>query len=336
MSAPSDAFTAIRGQDQAVTLLRRSLASGRLGHAYLFEGIEGCGRELVARALFQAIFCSTGTGCGLCPPCRRLLAGSHPDLHTLEPDGAFIKIDQVRELQRELALKPFEAPRKGALIRQADRLNPAAANALLKTLEEPPGHALLILITAVPGAILPTIRSRCQSLSFAPLSVEVMLQLLADRGIDAEAAAVAAALAGGSMVRALELAGDAQETASQRIAEKAAGLSLDDITSLFSLSEEFSSDRETALAMLERLLAANRDTLLLQQGCRELPAAAITDNGPDDEQLSSPSVLLDRIEGIMAAIRAIRRNANVRLTLDTLFMRLAEGCRVRPHLPEVS
>jgi DNA polymerase-3 subunit delta' len=325
MTGASSPFNAIEGQKHPLRLLQRSLASNRVAHAYLFEGIEGCGRELTARALFQTIFCARGTGCGSCPPCRRFLAGSHPDLHVVEPDGAFIKIDQIRELQREMALKPFEASRKGVLIRQADRLHPAAANALLKTLEEPAGNALMVLVTANPAAILPTIRSRCQAVPFAPLSADILLRLLTARGNDPDSAAMAASLAGGSMARALEMAADEGECTVQQIASRVAALSLADISSLFSLAEEFSSDRETALMMLERLLAATRDVMLLEHGCPELVAGSPDPHPAAGTSPSSTAVSMRRIEGIMEAMRALRRNANVRLTLDTLFMRLAEG-----------
>jgi DNA polymerase-3 subunit delta' len=326
MSTDILSFRGIEGQERTLSLLQRALAASRLGHAYIFEGMEGTGREMTARALFQAIFCASGTGCGSCPPCRRLLAGSHPDLHIVEPDGAFIKIDQIRELQRELSLKPFEAPRKGAVIRQADRLHLAAANALLKTLEEPPGSALLILVTARPGAILPTIRSRCQALSFAPLPSELIFRLLTERGTDPDAAAAAAAMSAGSMLQALEIAGSDKGFDSRELAARVSELSLADVPTLFALSEEFSSDRDCALSMLEKLLAASRDTLLHEQSIGSVEGSGLETASDDALFRPSPAKSLRRVEQIMEAVRALRRNANVRLTLDTLFIRLADGC----------
>ena len=139
-------FSRIIGYDRNISLLRRALATGKLSHAYLFNGIDNSGMKEVAIALVEAIFCNGTDGCGACPSCRKIAGLRHPDLHLVQPDGAFIKIDQIRELQKELSYRPFEAPKKACIIEDADRMNPSAANAFLKTLEEPPGDAILILI----------------------------------------------------------------------------------------------------------------------------------------------------------------------------------------------
>ena len=99
----------ILGQENSLAVLRRSLATGRTAHAYLFEGTDGCGKKKTALAFIEAVFCGRDEGCGSCPSCRKIAKLQHPDLHLVEPDGDFIKIDQVRQLQRELSLRPFEA-----------------------------------------------------------------------------------------------------------------------------------------------------------------------------------------------------------------------------------
>ncbi|HWI41267.1 MAG TPA: DNA polymerase III subunit delta', partial [Verrucomicrobiae bacterium] len=174
-------FAGIVGHDRELSILKRALHAGRVAHAYLFEGVEGCGKKTAALALVQALFCGGVEPCGGCPSCRKIASLQHADLHLLEPDGAQIKIDQVRELQKALSYRPIEAPRKACIIDQADRLNPAAGNALLKTLEEPPGNALIILVTSAPSAVLPTILSRCQRLEFSPVPQEAIRQLLEAR-----------------------------------------------------------------------------------------------------------------------------------------------------------
>src|SRR5689334_15856643 len=185
-------FAGIIGQERNIAVLRRTLASGKIAHAYLFSGIGGCGKKKSALALIEALFCGRDEGCGSCPSCRKIAALSHPDLHLVEPEGAFIKIDQVRALQKDLAYRPFEASRKACIIDGADRLNPAAGNALLKTLEEPPGSALIILLTSAVDNVLPTIRSRCQQLSFHGLPESAIAAALGDAGLDGESARVAA------------------------------------------------------------------------------------------------------------------------------------------------
>ena len=196
-------FSRIIGYDQNISLLRRALSTGKLSHAYLFNGIDNSGMKEVAIALVEAIFCNGTDGCGACPSCRKIAGLRHPDLHLLQPDGAFIKIDQIRELQKELSYRPFEAPKKACIIEDADKMNPSAANAFLKTLEEPPGDAILILMTTQVNAVLPTILSRCQQLRFPSLPTETIASQLRDKGADDDSARIAAALAGGSIERAV-------------------------------------------------------------------------------------------------------------------------------------
>ena len=175
-------FSDIIGQETPVAVLRRSLSAGKVAHAYIFDGIEGCGKKKTAMAFVEAVFCNGTEGCGHCPACRKVAALQHPDLHVVEPDGAFIKIDQIRNLQKELSFRPFEVEKKACIIEAAERMNPSSANAFLKTLEEPPGNALLILLTSNIGAILPTILSRCQRLSFSPISEAAIESYLCGTG----------------------------------------------------------------------------------------------------------------------------------------------------------
>lgn len=173
------AFRDLGVEDTAVRLLERSLAAGRVGHAYLFTGEEPGPLERVARAFAQALLCDrpvrgpaegTWDGCNDCPACRRIEHGTHPDVHWIRPESKLrvITIDQVRELSREIFLKPHEGKWKVGVIVEADCLNAQAANALLKTLEEPPAQSVLVLLTAQPGRLLDTIVSRCLRVRFAP------------------------------------------------------------------------------------------------------------------------------------------------------------------------
>lgn len=159
-------FTGIAGHSVPLATISKILGSGRIAHAYLFSGPEGIGKKKVALAFIEALFCGKAEGCGHCISCRKIQSGNHPDIHTLEPDGQFIKVDQVRSLQKELSFRPYEAPRKVCIIDGADRFNQSSGNSLLKTLEEPPGNALMILLAANIDSVLPTIRSRCQQISF--------------------------------------------------------------------------------------------------------------------------------------------------------------------------
>uniref|UniRef100_A0A831UBH1 DNA polymerase III subunit delta' n=1 Tax=Geobacter metallireducens TaxID=28232 RepID=A0A831UBH1_GEOME len=315
-------FSRVIGQETPVDVLRRALRSGKTAHAYLFEGIAGCGKGTTALAFVEAAFCGRDDGCGTCPSCRKMATHQHPDLHLVEPDGAFIKIDQVRELQRELVLRPIEAPLKACIIRDADRLNPSAGNALLKTLEEPPGSALMILLTTNLDSVLSTVRSRCQLLRFAPLPEELIEEQLIASGRDRTAARLAASLAGGSLGRALGEE-EADTVDRQALLERLRTLSLGDTAPLFAAAEEMAASREQTLKQLDVLTTLLRDVLLIQGGS---DAVVNRDMMPLLESEAARLSLernLERISHTMEARRALMRNANPRLTLDVLLMRLA-------------
>lgn len=316
-------FSDIKGQTAPVSLLKRSLGSGKIAHAYIFEGIEGCGKKKTALALVKAIFCKDADGCGKCPACRKVAALQHPDLHIVEPDGAFIKIDQIRDLQKELSFRPFEASKKVCIMEAAERLNPAAANAFLKTLEEPPGNALLILLTTNSGAVLPTILSRCQRLSFSPLSSELIEEYLRETGVPAESAKVAASLAGGSMKKALEISGEDTLRKRDQILERISSLSKGEIAPLFSLAEELGSDRDGAAEVLDLLTAFWRDVLLLQSGGKDPTNRDILYLLNEEVARSTLEKTMEKIELVSRSRQALQRNVNPRLTLEVLFMGLA-------------
>ena len=316
-------FSAIVGHERIVGILRRSLTARRIAHAYLFDGIEGCGKRSTALALVEAAFCNGVDGCGTCAACRRIADLQHPDLHLLEPDGAFIKIEQVRDLQRQLSLRPYEAPFKACIIEAADRFHPAAGNALLKTLEEPPGNALMILLTAHPDAVLPTIRSRCQAIRFPALPEETVSHFLASRDFPQETARLAASLAGGSLGRALELCSGEELESRKELIRLLSSLSLQEIGPLFAAAERLAGDKEQVLSLIDLLAAFLRDILLLQGGSDEVVNLDLKELIEQEAARLTPERVMQLIGHAISARRALQRNTNTRLTLDILFMRLA-------------
>ena len=178
------AFRDFSALSQGVQLLQRSLARGRLGHAYLFTGDQIEALEELARTLAKTLNCQQPVktngvatdACDKCPSCKKIAAENHADIHWVRPESKsrVVTIDQMRELMREIQLKPAESPFKVAVIVGADRLNPQAANAFLKTLEEPPPKSILILLSTEPSRILETILSRCLRLNFAAETARVL------------------------------------------------------------------------------------------------------------------------------------------------------------------
>lgn len=170
-------FADLHGQDRAVAVLRAAMGRGRLHHALLFTGPAGVGKRTAALAVASALNCEVapGEGCGTCQVCSRIADGLHPDVITLVREGAaqIVPIETVRaQVVAAVGLPPHEARERVFLIDEATALQPAAANALLKTLEEPPARTRFILMTVAPDQLLPTIRSRCQRIGFAPLAAE--------------------------------------------------------------------------------------------------------------------------------------------------------------------
>ena len=201
-------FADIVGQELALTMLRRALAIGA-AHAYLFWGPPGVGQEEAAYAFAAALACAEG-GCGVCDACRRARAGIHPDVDVLAPEGAFITVDQIREVNRDVSLRPFEARARIYILLEADTMNKEAANAFLKTLEEPPPHAHFILVTAFPEILPPTILSRCQRVPFGRVPARVLADHLRARfGLSDLDAVAFARVARGRVAYGRELAGDA-------------------------------------------------------------------------------------------------------------------------------
>lgn len=315
-------FSSIAGQDRITALLRRSLEADRISHAYLFEGIDaGCLRD-TALALVQAVFCGATDGCGECDSCRRVKGLNHPDLRILQPDGAFIKVDQIRDLQRELSLRPYQARKKACIIEDADCMNPASGNAFLKTLEEPPGDALLILLTTHGEGILPTIRSRCQILRFPPLATETIASLLREEGTGDEQARMAAALAGGSLARAREIAGADRLQMRKTLLERTSRLSCRDIFPLLETAEDYARDRETAIDAVDMLKLFWRDILLFRAGSGEMANLDLLPLVRDIAERLSTGQILDKLEYLAVAGQALARNVNPRLALEVLFMEL--------------
>lgn len=190
--------------------LQNSFEHGRLAHAYLFEGDQGTGKAELALWFAKHMFClnlQNEMPCEKCNNCLRITSKDHPDVVEIEPDGQSIKIDQIRALQSELAKSGFESAKKVVIIHQAEKMNSNSANSLLKFLEEPPANFMIILETQSLGKILPTIRSRCQTIHFQALSTERLQSRLESEQIPAKTAKLLANLTN-SYGKAVEISKD--------------------------------------------------------------------------------------------------------------------------------
>ena len=319
-------FDQILGHARQKEILDRSLASGRLAHAYLFSGPDGIGKRLMALALARAIVCHEQRGCGDCQACRKIDHRNHPDLHVLEPDGNSIKIEQVRSLQKDLNLKPLEAPRKICLIEAADSMTLGAANALLKTLEEPRGDTLLILLSAHPNRLLETIRSRCQALPFTrhPNS-RIQAQLEKQLDIDPTASHVLAALSEGSFKKAFGKDRELYLEERRKLLKTLTGLSPGSILPILDFAEQIAADKTVLPDILEIFQAFYRDVMMMLQGRGDddlvnLDLKDTIERVSGRENIAS---VLAKLEALFAVRRQLDRNVNRQLAMEVLLLKLA-------------
>ena len=317
------------GHEWAVALLRRSLAEGRVGHAYLITGSPQIGKTTLARTFAQALNCAHPEAgerpCGACRSCYLVSGDNHPDVRLVEPDGAYLKIGQIRALQRQVALSPVEGRWKVYILREMERATAEAANALLKTLEEPPSHAVLILTASEAEALLPTIVSRCQPILLRLLSRKAVCQALVDRWqVPQEQAALLASLSGGRLgwavmasrkplllERQVQRLNELQELMSQGRTER------------FVYAERLSRDSSALRESMALWLTWWRDLLLVAHGS----AAALTHQDRESHlcrlaDKMRPEQVLGAVGAIRAAIQGLDSNANPRLTAEVLMLNL--------------
>ncbi len=319
----------VRSQDAAVATLKRAVASNRVHHAYLFEGADGVGKELAAFGLAQALECERrangeSDACGACSACERVAPKAgisrHPDVVVLErglyepaqigrraPETQDISIDQVRTLVlARAAFPPHEGKAKVFIVRRADELSISAANALLKTLEEPNARTHFILLTTQPDALLQTIRSRTLRLRFAGLSDAAIAEILATHG-ETENVERIVALAEGSAARAISLTNPEERTEREAFVEKAArAIASSDALLGLELAEESKKDKEQlelGLVELARYFAQEAKDVAAKNDASALRAAA-------------------RFQATMAAIDELGRNGAAQLVVESMILKL--------------
>ncbi|QER41208.1 DNA polymerase III subunit delta' [Thermodesulfobacterium sp. TA1] len=243
----------VLNQAPAVNLLKKSLATDRLSHAYLFTGPKGVGKETTAYAFIFHLFCQKNplSPCEVCLACKKIAKGVHPDVLTVSPEKKEIKIDQIREVIHFLKYPPLEARYKVVLIKDTERMNQESANALLKSLEEPPSYGIFILLTENFTQLLPTVVSRSQVVRFHSLPKSTVYKVLREwYGLEKEVSQTLAEISQGSLGRALNIAekGFLEELNSFvkagssrspylrfRVAERFAGYNYQDLEEIFYL-----------------------------------------------------------------------------------------------------
>ena len=332
-------FLDLIGHERPTAILKASILHDRVAHAYLFFGEDGIGKRLAALRFAQAINCETDYGpegpdaCGACRSCRQIEARTHPDFLLIEPDqeqaNPQIKIEQIRELEQQLVYHPLVGRRKVCLIDEADRMTPGAANALLKTLEEPPDHSLLLLITSRPSALLATVRSRCQGIRFvAPARADVETALKTKRRIPPADARFLAMVTQGRIGQALETDLAAIRVQQDEFSALTSAKSLQSVATLLTAAEAlYRSDR--APEALEWIVRWIRDLILVSVGA-DPDHVLNRDRLPQLEEAARglrPDALLDLLADIETIQQAATRNVNLQMALETILLRLRDAIK---------
>ncbi|WP_337288979.1 DNA polymerase III subunit delta', partial [Candidatus Methylomirabilis sp.] len=266
-------------------------------------------------------------GCGDCRVCRNIANGLHPDVQVIEPDGATVKIEQIRTLEADAALVPYEAKWKIFILDRAERMTEQAANALLKTLEEPARGTVFILLASTVSALLPTIVSRCQAVTFSPLPNGQIEALLIEKGIAPSRARLIASLSRGSIERALSPEVASLPAARDLLLEGLRQGFQDGPAALVELAEKLAKDREKLQQHLEVLAAWLRDLMVVKASGRR-DWLVNDDRGEEVARRAEGLTLeaiLDGLRTVHAMMDNLARNANPRLALEDLLLRLREA-----------
>lgn len=308
-------------------MLKNAMAQEHLPHALLFTGIKGIGKRTTAMVFAKALNCAGGDhdACDTCISCRKTDRNNHPDVVTVKADGQYIKINAIREIQAQMKFRPMEGEKRIFLIIDADKMNSIAANALLKTLEEPSPANILILITSVPHQLPPTVLSRCRHLRFNPLPRETVALFLQERlALDSARAQTLAASSGGSIGKALEMNEEAFLDSRKRIIAHLSDPDWTDPVKLLTFLNDLGQERPDILKRLDVLRSCFRDALVYKETGEENRM----ENGDCMEFISSAAGRLSG-ESILSVIRtvekargAIEMNANKLLTLETMMFRV--------------
>ena len=344
-------FKSLINQNKPIRILTTLLKNGTLPHAFLFTGTEGVGKQAAAIALAMACNCQRDNtalkaadpsdptpnspsaksdatsidSCGVCKTCKKIASGKHADIIRIRPSGSFIKIAQIRELVHTLAMKPYEARIRVAIIAEAQAMNDAASNALLKILEEPPERTVLVLIATSKSGLLPTIVSRCQQVAFDPISKKNIAHLLREEyKLADETAEIIAAMANGSYSRAQAMARSNWLSRRKWLLDEIENLSVQKMGRLLALAEKLSGEKQAVSEALEIIKVWVRDLIITRYD----PGKIINHDMAGKIKIAAKKYalpnLLSKVNAVQQVQNRLKANTNVRLAMEGLLIQLAQ------------
>jgi DNA polymerase-3 subunit delta' len=322
-------FRHVYGHEPQIQILQKTLGKKRTAHAYLFSGISAIGKKTLALEFIKAIHCEKtdmlNDSCGECPSCRKIQRQSHPDVFVIEPNGQYIRIDSIRQMQERTTCRPLEAKQRAFIIDDADRMNEQSANALLKMLEEPTASNMLMLVTSRPYSLPQTIISRCQHLRFNPLSMDAVARfLVSEKTINEQDAALLAVLSGGSIGSALELNREDMISYRTDLINILSAIDGKDSFSVIHLASFLGQKKKEIMRGLNILNAFFRDVLV----CKETGENNRAINQDSASLIAayarrlSGEQILQNMEQIEKTGMMIEQNVNKSLTLEAMAFKL--------------
>ncbi|MGD9345118.1 MAG: DNA polymerase III subunit delta' [Candidatus Aminicenantes bacterium] len=325
------AFDDVLGNNRTKKILKKSLERKRIPNSLLFFGPEGVGKRDVALVLAKAMNClkKKDDACEICASCRAIENGKFPDVMVIGPEKNVLKIEQMRAMKQTAYLKPMVGRKRVFVVDQAEKMNDEAANSVLKILEEPPVFTHIILITHNPFLILPTIRSRCQDLSFSQISKQDIEKVLVERGQDEEKARIISLLVRGNLKQALNLDWEEvqpmREQAWQLFEAVSIGKGISSFIKAYAFERRDSIEAKF-VRMLEILSSFGRDLLLIKSsGNEKLLMNPDYENGLREAALRfSLGQVLEFLVKIDSALYALERNVNVNLLVSTTLAKMME------------
>jgi len=323
-------FNSVIGQEEAVEILQDEIKQDRISHAYLFSAKKGSGKSKLAFEFAKASFCeeSDFDSCGSCINCRKMDHQNHPDfkkVSVLEGKSA-ISIDQIRELKKEIAYKPYDSDHKIYIIESAEKMTKEAANSLLKTLEEPPSFATIILLVEDSGKLLPTIVSRCQQIKLRNVSKQKIKELLLAEGLEAEQAEILSSTAAGSPGKAFEIIEiDNYFEQRQEIYNFLKDINTKNTIEIFKITEKLASLLKTDFPCFDLLSDWYRDIMMIKQDYLD---AVINKDYFEELKVLAVELSLQKViknlELIAQSEKYIERNIREELSLEVLFFKLRQ------------
>ena len=323
-------FNSIIGQEEAVEILQDEIRKDRISHAYLFSAKSGTGKSKLAFEVAKVTFCKEEKldSCGSCINCRKMDHHNHPDFKkiTVKEGKSSISIDQIRDLKKEIAYKPYESDHKIYIIEPAEKMTREASNSLLKTLEEPPSFATIILLAEDSGKLLSTIVSRCQEIKLRDVRQQKIKKLLLAEGLKENKASIISRTAAGSPGKALEILEiDNYFKEREEIYNFLKDINSKNTVEIFKLTDKITSLLKNDFPCFSLLSDWYRDIMMIKQDYLE---AVINKDYMDQlkrlADIMSLENIMDKLDLIDRSERYIKRNVRANLSLEVLFFKLRQ------------